>query len=37
LGQDNDYVLEEILGLSADEVSALERQGFIGTKPELAN
>ena len=37
LGQDNDYVLEEILGLSADEVSALERQGVIGTKPELAN
>jgi crotonobetainyl-CoA:carnitine CoA-transferase CaiB-like acyl-CoA transferase len=37
LGQDNEYALKEILGLSADEVSALEHQGIIGTKPELTS
>ena len=35
LGQDNDYVLTEILGLSAQELSALENQEIIGTKPRL--
>ncbi len=35
LGQDNDYVLTEILGLSAKELSALENQEIIGTKPRL--
>jgi crotonobetainyl-CoA:carnitine CoA-transferase CaiB-like acyl-CoA transferase len=33
LGEHNGYVLEELLGLSAQEISALEAQGIIGTRP----
>jgi crotonobetainyl-CoA:carnitine CoA-transferase CaiB-like acyl-CoA transferase len=33
LGQDNHNVLTEVLGLSRDEVDALEQQGAIGTTP----
>jgi crotonobetainyl-CoA:carnitine CoA-transferase CaiB-like acyl-CoA transferase len=29
LGQDNDYVFQELLGLSPEEVHELERQGTI--------
>ena len=35
LGQDNDYVLQEILGLSTDDVAELARLDIIGTKPKL--
>lgn len=37
LGQDNDYVLQEILGLSAEELAALVDQDIIGTRPKLPN
>lgn len=33
LGEHNGYVLGELLGLSAQEISALEGQGVIGTRP----
>ncbi|MBI3328148.1 MAG: CoA transferase, partial [Nitrospinae bacterium] len=33
LGEHNRYVLEELLGLSAQEIAALEAQGIIGTQP----
>jgi crotonobetainyl-CoA:carnitine CoA-transferase CaiB-like acyl-CoA transferase len=33
LGRDNDHVLSGILGLSIDEVRALELQGVVGTHP----
>jgi crotonobetainyl-CoA:carnitine CoA-transferase CaiB-like acyl-CoA transferase len=33
LGEHNGYVLGELLGLSAQEISALEAQGIIGTRP----
>jgi len=36
MGQHNDFVLREILGLSALDLSSLERDGVIGTKPRLA-
>ena len=35
LGQHNDEVLSEVLGLAADEIAALAEQGVIGTKPRL--
>jgi crotonobetainyl-CoA:carnitine CoA-transferase CaiB-like acyl-CoA transferase len=33
LGEHNGYVLGELLGLSAQEITALEAQGIIGTRP----
>jgi crotonobetainyl-CoA:carnitine CoA-transferase CaiB-like acyl-CoA transferase len=33
LGEHNRYVLGELLGLSAQEIAALEAQGIIGTQP----
>lgn len=33
LGEHNDYVLRELLGLSAQDVTALETRGIIGTRP----
>jgi crotonobetainyl-CoA:carnitine CoA-transferase CaiB-like acyl-CoA transferase len=33
LGEHNDYVLRELLGLSAQDISTLETQGIIGTRP----
>jgi crotonobetainyl-CoA:carnitine CoA-transferase CaiB-like acyl-CoA transferase len=33
LGEANEYVLRDILGLSADEVARLEREGTIGRRP----
>jgi crotonobetainyl-CoA:carnitine CoA-transferase CaiB-like acyl-CoA transferase len=33
LGEHNSYVLGELLGLSAQEISTLEAQGVIGTRP----
>lgn len=33
LGEHNNYVFHEVLGLSAEKVQHLERQGVIGTKP----
>jgi crotonobetainyl-CoA:carnitine CoA-transferase CaiB-like acyl-CoA transferase len=33
LGEHNRYVLGELLGLSAEEIAALEAQGIIGTRP----
>ena len=33
LGEHNNYVLQELLGLTADEVLELEREGIIGTVP----
>ena len=35
LGQHNHAILGELLGLSADELQALEQQGIIGTKPRM--
>ena len=34
LGQHNDYVLGELLGLSKSEIEELEKDGLIGTRPE---
>lgn len=33
LGEHNDYVLRELLGLSAQEITTLETQGIIGSRP----
>ncbi len=33
LGEDNDYVLRQLAGLTPDEVAALEKQHIIGTAP----
>ena len=33
LGEHNGYVLGELLGLSTQEIAALEAQGIIGTRP----
>jgi crotonobetainyl-CoA:carnitine CoA-transferase CaiB-like acyl-CoA transferase len=33
LGEHNGYILGELLGLSAQEIAALEAQGIIGTRP----
>ena len=35
LGEDNQYVFGELLGLSQEEIAQLEEQGIIGTKPSL--
>ena len=35
MGQHNDFVFREMLGLSAADLSSLERAGIIGTKPRL--
>ena len=32
-GEHNNYVLKDILGLSAEEVAKLEKEGYIGTTP----
>lgn len=37
LGQDNDYMLEEVLGLSAEDLSELANQDIFGTEPPLPN
>jgi crotonobetainyl-CoA:carnitine CoA-transferase CaiB-like acyl-CoA transferase len=37
LGEHNRYVLGELLGLSAQEIAALEEQGIIGTRPTGAD
>lgn len=34
LGEDNDYVLRELLGLSTEEIDRLEAEGIIGTVPD---
>lgn len=36
LGQHNREILEGLLGLTAEEVAALEREGVVGTKPRRA-
>ena len=36
MGQHNDFVFKEMLGLSTADLSSLERGGIIGTKPRLA-
>ena len=36
LGEHNDYVLRDLIGLSSDEIAALEREGIIGTVPTEA-
>jgi crotonobetainyl-CoA:carnitine CoA-transferase CaiB-like acyl-CoA transferase len=36
LGQDNDYVLGTILGLSEAEIKALEEKKVIGTEPAVS-
>jgi crotonobetainyl-CoA:carnitine CoA-transferase CaiB-like acyl-CoA transferase len=36
LGEHNDYILGEILGLSAAEIADLEREGIIGREPRQA-
>jgi crotonobetainyl-CoA:carnitine CoA-transferase CaiB-like acyl-CoA transferase len=33
LGEHNSYVLGDLLGLSGQEIAALEAQGIIGTRP----
>jgi crotonobetainyl-CoA:carnitine CoA-transferase CaiB-like acyl-CoA transferase len=33
LGEHNSYVLGELLGLSAQEIAALEAKGIVGTQP----
>ena len=35
LGEDNQYVFGELLGLSPEEMAQLEEQGIIGTKPSM--
>ena len=35
LGEDNQYVYRELLGLSPEEMAQLEEQGIIGTKPSM--
>ncbi len=35
LGEDNQYVYGELLGLSPEEMAQLEEQGIIGTKPSM--
>ncbi|MFC1886883.1 CoA transferase, partial [Thermodesulfobacteriota bacterium] len=35
LGEHNQYVFNELLGLSEDETMRLEQKGVIGTEPEL--
>jgi crotonobetainyl-CoA:carnitine CoA-transferase CaiB-like acyl-CoA transferase len=37
LGEHNAYVLGELLGLSAQEIAALEAQGVIGTRPSATS
>jgi crotonobetainyl-CoA:carnitine CoA-transferase CaiB-like acyl-CoA transferase len=34
-GEHNDYVFQDLLGLSAEETAALEASGVIGTEPEM--
>jgi len=34
LGEDNEYVLGELLGLSSEEMDQLEKEGVIGTDPD---
>jgi crotonobetainyl-CoA:carnitine CoA-transferase CaiB-like acyl-CoA transferase len=36
LGQDNDYVLGDLLGMTREEIAALAAEGIIGTEPSAA-